>query len=233
MVDILGADHTGYTKRITAAVNALSNKEAKIDVRLYQLVNFFENGEPVKMSKRSGNFITLREVVERVGKDVTRFMMISRHHDVTIDFDFTKAVEFSMDNPIFYIQYAYARISSVFRNVSKIFEDIDRRELRTCDKAHLIDETEIGLMKSLCFWPAQVEASAVTLEPHRIPHCLYNIASLFHSLWNKGKTNSILRFIDEKDRGITIARLSLLEATRIVLEDGLRLIGVTPLEEMK
>jgi arginyl-tRNA synthetase len=233
MVDILGADHTGYTRRIKAAVQAISNGEAKIDIRLYQLVNFLEYGIPIKMSKRSGNFITLRDVVERVGRDITRFMMVSRHHDVTIDFDFEKVAERSMDNPIFYIQYAYARISSVFRNASKIFEEIDRKELQTCDKSCLTDKTEINLMKNLCIWPEQIVSSAIALEPHRIPYYLYNIASLFHSLWNKGKTNTILRFIDEKDRSLTIARLSLLESTRIVLEDGLKLIGITPLEEMR
>jgi arginyl-tRNA synthetase len=233
MVDVLGADHTGYTKRIKVAVKALSKGEASIDIRLYQLVNFLENGEQVKMSKRSGNFITLRNVVERVGKDITRFMMISRHHDVTIDFDFKKVAEHSMDNPIFYIQYAYARISSVFRNATKIFGNISNEELRNSSKSHLQDETEIDLMKNLCFWPEQVASAAVALEPHRIPHYLYNVASLFHSLWNKGKINTILRFIDEKDRSVTMARLALLESTRIVLEDGLKLMGITPLEEMK
>jgi arginyl-tRNA synthetase len=233
MVNVLGADHTGYIKRIKAAVKALSGGEANIDIRLYQLVNFLENGEQVRMSKRSGNFITLRDVVERVGKDITRFMMISRHHDVTIDFDFKKVAEHSMDNPIFYIQYAYARISSVFRNAAKIFENISVEELKTSSKSCLQDETEIDLMKSLCFWPEQVASAAIALEPHRIPHYLYKVSSLFHSLWNKGKTNTILRFIDEKDRATTIARLALLESTRIVLKDGLKLIGITPLEEMK
>lgn len=233
MIALLGADHNGYVKRLKSAVYALSDGRANIDVQLYQLVNFLENGVQIKMSKRSGNFITLRDVVERVGKDITRFMMISRHHDVMIDFDFVKAVECSMENPIFYIQYAYARISSVFRNVKNTFPDLTMDEIKMCNKDSLNDETEINLIKALCFWPEQIVSSALALEPHRIPHHLYNIASLFHTLWNKGKVNSHLRFIDENNRLATSARLSLLESTRIIIEDGLKIIGVTPLEEMK
>lgn len=233
MIDVLGADHNGYIKRIRSVVKALSNDQADVEVRLYQLVNFLENGIPIKMSKRSGNFITLRDVVDRVGKDIARFMMISRHHDVMIDFDFAKVVECSMDNPIFYIQYAYARISSVFRNAIKVFPDITEEDLKNADLSHVMDEAELALMKTLSLWPEQIASAAMALEPHRIPHHLHNIASLFHCLWNKGKSNDILRFINEKDKSKTVARLALLEATRIVIEDGLYLIGVTPMAEMK
>ncbi len=233
MINILGADHAGYVKRIKSVVKSLSDNKAGVEIRLYQLVNFLENGLPTKMSKRSGNFITLRDVVNRVGKDITRFMMISRHHDVMIDFDFEKVAKCTMDNPIFYIQYAYARISSVFRNAMMIFPDITNEDLKNAELSHVNDEAELALMKTLSLWPEQIASAAISLEPHRIPHHLHNIASLFHSLWNKGKSNDILRFINEKDKSKTIARLALLEATRIVLEDGLRLIGVVPMTEMK
>ena len=233
MVGVLGADHVGYVKRLKAVVKAISNGEADIKIQLYQLVNFLENGKPVRMSKRAGNFITLKEVVERVGKDITRFLMISRHHDVMIDFDFIKAVEFSMENPIFYIQYAYARICSVFRNAMKVFPDITTEEIRNCDKSVVIDKSETDLIKILSIWPGYVVSAAKALEPHRIPSFLYQLASAFHSLWNKGKTDLTLRFIDENDKNKTLARLSLLEATKIVIADGFEIIGVSPMEEMK
>ena len=233
MVALLGADHNGYVKRLKAAVTALSHGEAEIDIKLYQLVNFLENGTPIRMSKRSGNFITLKDVVEKVGKDITRYMMISRHHEVMIDFDFAKAIEFSMENPIFYIQYAYARICSVFRNYEANFGVIDKKDLEECDKSVLKDESEVSLMRALCLWPEQVASAALAIEPHRIPIHLQDIAYNFHSLWNKGKVNSELRFIDVNNRDATLARLSLLEATRIILEDGLGIIGVAPLSEMK
>ncbi len=233
MVAILGADHSGYVKRLQAAVKAMSNGEAEIDIRLYQLVNFLENGNPIKMSKRSGNFITLKDVVNRVGKDITRYMMVSRHHDVMIDFDFAKVIECSMENPIFYIQYAYARICSVFRNYEASAGKIDADKLATCDKSQLTDESEIAIMRDLSFWPEYVASAALAIEPHRIPTHLQEIAQHFHSLWNKGKSNSELRFIDQNNKEATLARLSLLEATRIALEDGLKIIGIEPLAEMK
>jgi arginyl-tRNA synthetase len=233
MIDILGSDHNGYTKRLKAAVNALSEGKATVDTRLYQLVNFFENGIPVKMSKRHGNFITLQELVDKVGKDITRFMMVSRHHDVMIDFDFQKVVEMSMENPIFYIQYAYARICSVFRHANSIFGEFDKKELLSCDKSSLTDAAEINLIRRLCFWPDNVIKAAKAIEPHRIPYHLHDIAHLFHSLWNRGNVKEELRFLNKNDKKGSFARLSLLESTRIVLEDGLSLIGITPLEEMR
>ena len=234
MLLVLGADHNGYVKRMKAAVSALSNNEADIEIRLYQLVNFLENGKPVRMSKRKGQFITLKEVVDRVGKDVTRYMMISRHHDVMIDFDFVKAVEFSMDNPLFYIQYAHARICSVFKYYKEIFNvnDISYRELLEVDKSSLLDDNELNLIKQLSFWPEQVKSAAIAIEPHRIPVYLRDIASSFHSLWSKGKAEEQLRFINKNDKEKTLAKLSLLKATQVVLSDGLKILGITPLLEM-
>lgn len=234
MLLVLGADHNGYVKRMKAAVSALSNNKASIEIRLYQLVNFLENGVPVRMSKRKGHFITLKEVVDRVGKDVTRYMMVSRHHDVMIDFDFVKAVEFSMDNPLFYIQYAHARICSVFKYYKEIFNvnEISYRDLLQSDKLSLFDESAINLIKQLSFWPEQVRAAAIAIEPHRIPTYLREIASAFHSLWSKGKSEEQLRFINKNDKNKTLAKLSLLRATQIVLSDGLNLLGITPLLEM-
>ncbi|MBQ7524627.1 MAG: arginine--tRNA ligase [Alphaproteobacteria bacterium] len=233
MVAVLGADHNGYVKRLKSAVSALSGGKAEIDIKLYQLVNFLENGTPVRMSKRAGNFITLHDVVERVGKDVARYMMISRHHDVMIDFDFVKAVEHSMDNPLFYIQYAYARICSVFRHFETENGKLDEKELATCDKSSLSDSAELSLIKALAFWTERVKAAALAIEPHRIPTCLQNIAALFHSLWNKGKTNTELRFIDKTNKRDTLARLSLLLATKRIIEDGFDIIGITPMSEMR
>ncbi|MDR2666899.1 MAG: arginine--tRNA ligase [Holosporales bacterium] len=233
MVIVLGADHCGYVKRLKAVTSALSNNDVEIEVRLYQLVNFLENGRLIKMSKRAGNFITLKDVVSRCGKDITRYMMVSRHHDVMIDFDFVKAVEQSLDNPIFYIQYAYARICSVFKNCQDIFGNITHDDLVNCDKSALVDDSEITLMKALTLWPEQVRAAALAIEPHRISHYLQNIAHLFHVLWNRGKVNTKLRFIDQKSRQNTLARLSLLQATKNVLEDGFDIIDITPMSEMK
>ena len=233
MIAILGADHNGYVKRLKSAVSALSEGKASLEVRLYQLVNFLENGKPVRMSKRAGTFITLKEVVERVGKDVTRYMMISRHHDVMIDFDFIKAVEQSMENPLFYIQYAYARICSVFRHFEAENGKINESELIECDKSILFDEAELSLIKALAFWKEQIKSTAIAIEPHRVPAYMQNIASLFHALWNKGKINTNLRFIDTSNRKDTVARLSLLMATKIILEDGFDIIGVTPMSEMR
>ena len=233
MINVLGADHNGYVKRLKAAVQALSGNKAKLEVILYQLINFLENGVPIRMSKRAGNFITLRDVIDRVGKDVTRFMMISRHHDVMIDFDFTKAVEFSMDNPLFYIQYAHARICSVFRYFTELFGTLNDEELNKIDKMSLNDEAELNLIKTLTFWPENVKSSALAMEPHRIPIYLKEIATNFHSLWNKGKNQDNLRFIDKTDKTKTIAKMSLLRATQIVIADGLEILGITPLQEMK
>ena len=232
MINVLGADHNGYVTRLKSAVKAISNCHATLEVKLYQLVNFLDNGVPVRMSKRSGNFITLREVVERVGCDITRYMMISRDYNVMIDFDFTKVCEFSMENPLFYMQYAYARICSVFRHAEKLWQDINDEMLLKCEKSTINDKTEIDLIKLLCFWPEYVANAAIAIEPHRIPNYLHDIAAAFHALWNAGKLNTSLRFIDENNKQATIARLALLRATAIVLEDGMDILGITPMKEM-
>lgn len=234
MLNIFGADHNGYVKRLKAAVLAISNGKANLEVRLYQLVNFLENGIPVRMSKRKGNFITLRDVISRVGKNVMRYMMVSRHHDVMIDFDFKKAVEFSMDNPLFYIQYAHARIRSVFRNYESMFggkvTDID---LNNTDLSVIRNESELALIKVLAFWPEHVKSAANAIEPHRVPTYLQDIAAHFHSLWHKGKTDEHLRFINKNDMDKTFARILLLRATQTVIADGLAILGITPMDEMK
>jgi arginyl-tRNA synthetase len=233
MIAVLGADHGGYVKRLQAAVKALSHGSSTLDVKLYQLVNFLEDGKPVRMSKRSGTFITMKDVVNKVGRDVARYMMISKHHDSVIDFDFAKVVEASMDNPLFYIQYAYARICSVFRHYKTVFDELVDADLMGCDKSVLSDDSEISLLKELSFWPERVTSAAIAIEPHRIVTHLGCVAYRFHALWNKGKSNAELRFISPSNKEETLSRLSLLESTRIVLEDGLNIIGVTPMSEMR
>jgi arginyl-tRNA synthetase len=233
MVAVLGADHGGYVKRLKAAVKALSGGAAGLDVKLYQLVNFLDDGKPVRMSKRAGTFITMNDVISKVGKDVTRYMMISKHHDSVIDFDFARVVETSMDNPLFYIQYAYARICSVFRHYESIFGELRTEDLKSCGKSTLSDEAELSLLKELSFWPDRVKSAALAIEPHRITTNLFGIAQSFHALWNKGKANAELRFVSPDDKNETLSRLSLLESTRIVLEDGLGIMGVTPMREMR
>ncbi len=231
MINVFGADHGGYTKRITAAVSAITGGAGKLEIITTQLVNFLENGVPVKMSKRAGVFITLREVVERVGKDSARFMMLSRRQDMQIDFDFAKVLEQSRDNPVFYIQYAHARICSVLRHGRTIFPETS--DLSSANLALLNDPCEIEMIKILSNWPRQVEVSAVNREPHRITNYLYDVASAFHALWNKGKDNSQLRFIEPDNMEITMARQALIKGVLIVLANGLHLFGITPVQEMR
>jgi|LakMenEpi03Aug12_release.lakeMendotaPanAssembly.Ray.scaffolds.fasta_scaffold59610_5 arginyl-tRNA synthetase len=228
LVNILGFDHVGYVKRLVSAVKALKADQSYA-VKTCQMVNFSDNGQPVRMSKRAGTFVTIQQLVERVGKDAVRFMMISRHQDMVIDFDFKKAVEQSKDNPLFYIQYAHARIHSVLRHATQIFNGLPKTESLEC----LNDEAELTLIKGLIQWPRVVTSAAHHLEPHRVTNYLYDLASLFHSLWNKGKDNTQLRFIDEKSPAQTAARLVLLQATVCIIAEGLNLLGITPVEEMR
>ncbi len=228
LVNILGFDHVGYVKRLTSAVKALK-ADQYYAIKTCQMVNFLDNGQPVRMSKRAGAFITIQQLVERVGCDAVRFMMVSRHQDMTIDFDFKKAVEQSKDNPLFYIQYAHARIHSVLRHATQIFGKLPKAESLEC----LNDEAELTLIKGLIQWPRVVVSAAHHLEPHRVANYLYDLAGLFHSLWNKGKDNTQLRFIDEKSPSQTAARLVLLRATVSILAEGLDLLGITPMEEMR
>jgi arginyl-tRNA synthetase len=230
LIDVLSADHVGYFKRIQAACKAVSNNEAEVEVKCYQLVNFLENGIPVKMSKRSGSFISLKDVVDRVGKDVTRFIMLTRRHDVVIDFDFQKVVEQTKDNPVFYVQYAHARCQSVLRHGSAISQGQD---LNQVDLAYLTEDTELAIIKLLASWPQQVETAALMREPHRIANYLYDTAAAFHGWWNKGKENAELRFIEPDNVPKTLARLALVQAVAYVIASGLNLFGIAPVEEMR
>ena len=228
LVNILGFDHVGYVKRITSAVKALKADQA-YTIKTCQMVNFSDNGQPVKMSKRAGTFVTIEQLVERVGRDAVRFMMVSRHQDMVIDFDFNKVVEQSRENPLFYIQYAHARIHSVLRHAKQLFGELPQTDSLDC----LDDEAELTLIKGLIQWPRVVFSAAQHLEPHRVTNYLYDLASLFHSLWNRGKDNTQLRFIDEQNPAHTAARLVLLRATVCILAEALNLLGITPVEEMR
>lgn len=229
MINLFGADHIGYIKRLKAAVSALSDGKADFEIKASQMVNFLENGEPVKMSKRAGTFICLKDVVNRVGKDATRFMMVSRHPDMPIDFDFEKAIEASKDNPLFYIQYAHARIHSVLRRAIELHINFDNID---ADFSLLHEEKEIHILKIIASWPRDIELAIKTLEPHRICNFLYNFSSEFHSLWNCGKDNIQMRFIDINNIPLTQVRLKLLQAIAIIIYSGLELLGIKALKEM-
>jgi len=235
MIDVWGADHGGYVKRMKAAVTAITGGEGELDVRLCQLVRLTRNGEPVKMSKRSGSFVTLADVVEEVGKDVVRFIMLTRKNDAPLDFDFARVVEQSRDNPVFYVQYAHARIRSVFRNVADELPDTNLSDaaLKQADFGLLSDEAELALMRALADWPRAVEAAALAHEPHRIAFYLYDLAASFHSYWNKGKEDPTLRFIRTDEPALTAARLALIQAAALTIASGLGVLGVTPAEEMR
>ena len=226
LVFILGADHGGYVKRLQAVATALSDNQVEVVVRLCQLVKLFRAGEPVRMSKRAGEFVTLRDVVDEVGPDVVRFMMLYRKNDAPLDFDFQKVTEQSRDNPVFYVQYAHARINSVFRKADLAQAGKDAELNR------LTDASEMDVIRRLAQYPRVVEAAASAHEPHRIAFYLYELASDFHSLWNRGKDDPHLRFILEDDPKLTAARLALLNAIRYVLANGLKILGVNPVEEM-
>ncbi|MDH2326105.1 arginine--tRNA ligase [Cereibacter sp. SYSU M97828] len=229
LIDIFGADHGGYVKRMKAAVAALSGGRVPLDIKLIQLVKLWKNGEPFKMSKRAGTFVTLRDVVEQVGADVTRFVMLTRKNDAALDFDFDKVLEQSKDNPVFYVQYANARINSVLR---KATVDVDDLTLAGADLSLLDHDAEITLAKKLAEWPRLVEIAARNNEPHRIAFYLYELASDFHGLWNRGNDEPSLRFVQE-DAGITQAKIGLARATGVVISNGLGILGVTPVEEMR
>ncbi len=233
MIDVLGADHAGYVKRIQAGATALAD-DAHVDVKLCQMVRLMRGGEPVKMSKRSGNFITLREVVDEVGRDVTRFIMLTRKNDQPIDFDFDKVMEQSKDNPVFYVQYAYARICSVLRKAKAKFKDIDLSDagLTKAEMNRLSSESDLALIKTIAAWPRLVDSAAAAHEVHRIAFFLYDLASDFHTFWNKGNDDVSLRFIIDDDETLTKARLALIRSAALVIASGLDVLGVTALEEM-
>jgi len=235
MIDVWGADHGGYVKRMQAAVKAVSDNRADLDVKLCQLVKLLRGGEPVKMSKRSGDFVTLREVVDEVGRDATRFMMIFRKNDATLDFDLAKVVEQSKDNPVFYVQYAHARCASVFRQAAEAFPgaDLSASQLGKADLSILSDEAEMDIVHRIAQFPRMIEAAAQAHEPHRVAFYLYDLASAFHSLWNKGKDLPQLRFVNLTDKDSTQARLALVHALKGVLASGLAILGVTAPDEMR
>ncbi|RWC42508.1 arginine--tRNA ligase [Mesorhizobium sp.] len=234
LIYVLGADHGGYVKRLEALARAISGDEVKLSVLLCQLVRLFREGEPVRMSKRSGDFVTLREVVEEVGRDPIRFMMLYRKNDAPLDFDFAKVTEQSKDNPVFYVQYASARCHSVFRQASEQLGEanFDRNRLAAAT-ASLTDEGEIGLIRKLAEYPRLIESAALALEPHRLAFYLYDLASSFHGHWNRGTENPDLRFVKVNDRQLTHARLGLVQAVSDVLTSGLMLIGADAPTEMR
>ena len=235
MIDVWGADHGGYVKRMQAVVKALTQGKAALDVKLCQLVNLSDGGQPVRMSKRAGNFVTLRDVIDRVGKDVVRFVMLTRRNDQPLDFDFAKVVEQSKDNPVFYVQYAHARARSVMRLAAQHFgaDELEPAALARGPLELLADADEIALVRQLAQWPRTVEGAAQMHEPHRIAFYLQEIAASFHALWNKGNTDAGLRFVVEAKRDLTRARLALVQAMAFVIASGLKVIGVTPAEELR
>ena len=234
MIDVFGADHSGHVKRMKAAIAALSDGEAELDIKICQLVRLFRAGEPVKMSKRAGTFVTLRELVDEVGAGPVRFMMLYRKNDAPLDFDFVKVTEQSRDNPVFYVQYAHARASSVLRNVRETFPDLDLAEgaLASSDLDLLTDEGEVALIRRIAQFPRVVEAASTAHEPHRIGFYLYDLAGDFHTLWNRGKDLPQLRFIYESDRELTRARVALVASVKRVLASGLGILGVHAMHEL-
>ena len=240
MIIVLGADHAGYVKRLSAAVQAVSGGAANLDVKVCQLVRLLRGGEPVKMSKRAGEFVTLRDVVDEVGKDAVRFMMLYRKNDAALDFDLAKVIEQSRDNPVFYVQYGHARGRSVFRNAREVVPELpsDRASaqaflLAKAPLERLDDPGELALMRRLALYPRLIEAAAIAHEPHRIAFYLYDLASDFHAQWNRGNDASYLRFIIQNDPELTMARLALVQGVVTVLASGLGLLGVEAPEEMR
>lgn len=230
---MFGADHGGYVKRMKAAVSALSEGRVPLDVKLIQLVKLWKNGEPFKMSKRAGNFVTLRDLVDQVGSDAVRFHMLTRKNDAPLDFDFDKVLEQSRENPVFYVQYANARINSVLRKADAMGIAVDDSTLAAADLSALDHEAELALMRSLAEWPRLVEIAAKGHEPHRVAFYLYDLASAFHALWNRGNDEPGLRFVQEGDAATTQGKISLARAVGVVIAEGLGILGVTPVEEMR
>jgi len=222
LIIILGADHAGYTKRIISATKAISKNKVNLVCKVSQLVKLFKNGKPFKMSKRKGDYITVEDLIKEVGKDSTRFMMLNRSNDVELDFDFEKVTEKSKDNPVFYVQYAYARINSIFRLLKL---DL-RSRIKLDNKKFTLNRYEIEILKKISEWPKCVELSSSRLEPHRIPFYLYELVTLFHSYWNLGKDNKEFRFVS-KHNNINNSRLVVLQALSIVIKNGMLILGVS------
>ncbi|SDG36364.1 arginine--tRNA ligase [Alloyangia pacifica] len=232
LIDVFGADHGGYVKRMKAAVSALSDGKVPLDIKLIQLVKLFKNGEEFKMSKRAGTFVTLRDVVEEVGPDVTRFVMLTRKNDASLDFDFAKAVEQSRENPVFYVQYAHARVCSVLRKAVEAGIDVSDEALAGVDLSGMTHEAELSLAKKVAEWPRIVEIAAKGHEPHKVAIWLNELASDLHGLWNRGHDEPDLRFLQD-DATVSQSKIALARAVAVVISAGLGILGVTPAEEMR
>ena len=233
LINVFGADHGGYVKRMKAAVSALSGGKIPLDIKLTQLVRLFKDGEPFKMSKRAGNFVTLRDVVDQVGADVTRFVMLTRKNDAPLDFDFNKVLEQSRENPVYYVQYAHARGRSVQRRAAEAGINVDIAALGVADLSRLSHEAELVVIRRLAEWPRLIEIAARTNEPHRVAFYLYELASDLHALWNKGNEEPALRFLQEDDPDTSQAKIALVQAVCVVISAGLGILGVKPAEEMR
>jgi arginyl-tRNA synthetase len=231
LVDVFGADHTGYVKRMKAAVAALSNNSVTLDIKLAQIVRLFKDGAEFKMSKRAGTFITVQDLVDEVGKDVARFIMLMRKNDTPFDFDFDKVTEQSKDNPVFYVQYAHARVHSVLRKATNA--GVDLSNLAAADMALAASDPENALAAKMAEWPRVVEVAARSNEPHRVAQYLYDLASEVHSLWNRGNDDMSLRFLQDDNVPASQAKIALIRAASVVISHGLGILGVTPAEEMR
>jgi arginyl-tRNA synthetase len=234
LINVWGVDHVGYVKRLMAATEALTDGKVHLEVILCALVNFMDGGEALKMSKRAGTFIPVRDVIDRVGCDATRFMMVSRKTDIPLDFDFAKVIEKSKDNPVYYVQYAYARTRSICRHIQTAFPGVDlsSERLAQADLWLLTAPEDIAMIKTIAEWPRQVEVASLAREPHRLSYYLYHVASVFHGLWTKGKDDTELRFIYPQDQNKTLAKFALVQGVANVIASGLDVFGVQPLEEM-
>ncbi|MGH6898639.1 MAG: arginine--tRNA ligase [Geminicoccaceae bacterium] len=232
LIDVWGADHGGYIKRVQAGVRALSAERVTLDVKICQLVNLMDRGQPLRMSKRAGRIVNLRDVIDEVGKDVVRFIMLTRKNDAPLEFDLTKVTEQSRDNPVWYVQYAHARICSVRRHAQAAGIEVARGALAAASLADLVEPEELALIRQMATFPRTLEAAAIHHEPHRIAFYLGDLAASFHALWNQGKERPELRFLRPDQPAVSQARLAMITAVQIVLASGLELIGVTPVEEM-
>jgi arginyl-tRNA synthetase len=235
MINVFGADHIGYISRMKAAVAALSDRAADLDIKVVSLVKLYKNGEPFKMSKRAGTFVTLRDVVDEVGRDPVRFMMLYRKNNEQLDFDFAKVTEQSKDNAVFYVQYAHARAASIFRNAAEQMPalDLSQKGLEKADLSSLTDPGEIDLIKRVGAFPRLIEGAAKAHEPHRVAFYLYDLASALHGQWSRGNDSPHLRFIQSNDGVATLARLALIAATKTVITSGLHILGVEAPDAMR
>ncbi|MEA2774594.1 MAG: arginyl-tRNA synthetase, partial [Acetobacteraceae bacterium] len=235
LIDVLGADHGGYVPRMRAAVKAISANAVKFDAVLCQIVHIMKGGQPVRMSKRAGTYVTLRDLLEEVGKDAVRFTMLTRKADAQMEFDLDQVLATTRENPVFYVQYAHARCRSVLRAAAEMFphQAIDEATLASTPTDSLNGDPELTLIRRLALWPRTVEAAAIAREPHRIAFFLYDLAADFHMLWNRGKDDATLRFLQPNQPTETLARLALVAATAVVIRSGLAVMGVEPVEEMR